>query len=68
VTVLHIRGDGRVQSEEQLAQEEEHRKTMGQMSLFDGEETKEWKSTRSASRREPQPTSSRPSSEHESSA
>jgi len=68
VTVLHIRGDGRVQDEEQLAQEEQHRKTMGQMSLFQGEEAKQWKSTRSALRREPQPTSSRLSNEQGSSA
>jgi uncharacterized protein (DUF488 family) len=34
VRVLHIRGDGRVQSEEEIAREADFRKTKGQLSLF----------------------------------
>jgi uncharacterized protein (DUF488 family) len=44
VCVLHIRGDGRVQSEEELAAEECFHRTKGQLSLFD-EEPEAWKST-----------------------
>lgn len=47
VGLMHIRGDGRIQSEEELAAEEEFRKTKGQMTLFDMEETDQWKSTQS---------------------
>ena len=47
VEVMHIRGDGRLQSEEEVAAEEEFRKTGGQMTLFDMEETDAWKSTQS---------------------
>jgi len=47
VDVLHIRGDGRVQREAQLAAEEKFRKTKGQLTLFDVEEADEWKSTQS---------------------
>ena len=63
IQVVHIRGDGRVQSEEELAKEEEYQKNMGQMSLFEDEETKEWKSTQSVSPREAPQTSSRLSNE-----
>lgn len=47
IKALHIRGDGRIQTEEQVAQEEEFQKTRGQASLFDMQESKEWKSTQS---------------------
>lgn len=49
IAVLHIRGDGRIESEEQLAEEEAFRRTKGQKTLFDMEEPKEWKSTQSVS-------------------
>ena len=39
VNVLHIRGDGRVQTEEEVALEEEFRRTKGQTSLFDMKES-----------------------------
>jgi len=39
VTVRHIRGDGRLQSERELAEEERFRKTGGQLNLFETEET-----------------------------
>ena len=58
--VMHIRGDGRIQSEEQLAAEERFRKTKGQLNLFDTEETGAWKSTQSVSPRKPPPSSSMP--------
>ena len=47
VGVFHIRGDGRLQSEIELAEELEFRKTKGQMTLFDMEEDNQWKSTQS---------------------
>ncbi len=68
VRVLHIRGDERIQSEAEIAKEEEFRKTMGQMSLFDEEETEEWKSTQSVSPKKVQEHSSRVSKEPGSSA
>lgn len=67
VRVVHIRGDARVQTEEELAKEEEYQKTKGQMSLFDMQETEPWRSTRSVSRKRPQPSSSGFSGEPESS-
>jgi uncharacterized protein (DUF488 family) len=42
VRVLHIRGDGRTQSEEELAAEERFRETKGQLSLFEVEEHRAW--------------------------
>ena len=51
IRVLHIRGDGRLQSEEELAGEEEFRKTKGQKTLFEMEEPDEWKSIQSVSPR-----------------
>lgn len=68
VNVLHIRGDGRLQSEEEVANEERFRKTKGQMTLFDLEEAEPWRSTRSVSRKNRQPNSSRSSDEPESGA
>jgi len=56
--VIHIRGDGRAESEENLAKEERFQKTKGQLTLFDLEETEPWRSTRSVSPRRPQPNSS----------
>jgi len=47
VRVMHIRGDGSVQSEEELAAELHFKKTKGQLTLFDIEEPDEWKSTQS---------------------
>jgi uncharacterized protein (DUF488 family) len=66
VSVLHVRGDGRLQSEEELAAEERFRKTKGQLSLFDVEEPDEWKSTRSVLPNEAPPSSSRRSGGRES--
>jgi len=61
--VLHIRGDGRVQTEQEIAELEEHKKLHGQGMLFDLEADDEWKSTQSVTRRSPQMSSSRLSSE-----
>jgi uncharacterized protein (DUF488 family) len=48
VNIRHIRGDGRVQSEEELANEERLQyKYEAQLTLFDNKETYEWKSTQS---------------------
>ncbi|MHC4176303.1 MAG: DUF488 domain-containing protein [Planctomycetota bacterium] len=66
VTVLHIRGDGRIQSEQQVAQQQWFRQTKGQLTLFDMEEPQQWKSTRSALPRKAPPSSSQSSSEPES--
>ena len=38
VELMHIRGDGRVQSETELAADEKFRKTKGQLSLFETED------------------------------
>jgi len=65
VKLFHLRGDGRVQSEDQVAREEEFRKTKGQKTLFDIEEPEPWRSTRSVSPRKAQPTSSASSAEPE---
>lgn len=68
VGVLHIRGDGRLQSEEELAKEETFRKTKGQMTLFDLEEPESWKSTQSVLPGKAPPNSSSSSSGPESGA
>lgn len=47
VRLMHIRGDGRVQTEEEIAADETFRKTKGQRNLFETEEPGEWKSTQS---------------------
>jgi uncharacterized protein (DUF488 family) len=47
ILVEHIRGNGQVQTEDDLAAEECFRKTKGQLTLFDIEEPREWKSSRS---------------------
>jgi uncharacterized protein (DUF488 family) len=52
VEVLHIRGDGSIQSEEQILSDEYKRNgDMSQQSLFAGEEPLKWKSTRSVLQR-----------------
>lgn len=58
VQVIHLRGDGRAQTEEELARDEEFRRTGGQLSLFDTREPEAWKSTRSVSPRKAPPSSS----------
>ena len=58
VRLLHLRGDGRIQSDEELAAEEDFHKTKGQMSLFEKQEPREWKSTQSVLPKRPQPNSS----------
>ncbi len=55
VQLMHIRGDGSVQSEEQIAAEETFRKTKGQLNLFETEDPGEWKSTQSVSPRRAPP-------------
>ena len=66
VRLLHLRGDGRVQSEDEVAAEETFRKTRGQLNLFDTEEPAGWKSTQSVSPRRQPPSSSASSGEPES--
>ncbi len=58
VQVIHLRGDGRAQTEEELARDEEFRRTGGQLSLFDTREPEEWKSIRSVSPKKAPPSSS----------
>ncbi|MGI6419323.1 MAG: DUF488 family protein [Thermoguttaceae bacterium] len=48
--VVHLRGDGRAESESELAGAEAFQKTKGQLSLFDTEEEAPWRSTQSVSR------------------
>lgn len=49
LAVIHIRGDGKTQTEEELAREEKHKKDGGQLMLFEVEEEAQWRSTRSVS-------------------
>lgn len=42
IALYHIRGDGRLESEEELAREEAFQKTKGQMTLFELEDPDEW--------------------------
>jgi len=59
VEVRHIRGDGSVQSEEELEAEEKSRqKDAGQGMLFDMGQVKEWKSIQSVLPRKQPPSSS----------
>jgi uncharacterized protein (DUF488 family) len=58
VSVFHLRGDGRQQTEAEVAAEEKFRKTKGQLNLFDTEEPGEWKSTQSVLPRKTPPSSS----------
>ncbi len=62
VDVVHIRCDGSLQSEEQVAAEEHFRKTKGQLTLFDLEDADEWKSTQSVLPEKAPANSSRASS------
>jgi uncharacterized protein (DUF488 family) len=58
VKVIHIMGDGSLQSEDELAKAEELKKDKGQLGMFETQETKEWKSIRSVSPGNPQKNSS----------
>jgi uncharacterized protein (DUF488 family) len=58
VDVVHLRADGRAQTEEDLAREEELAKTGGQQSLFETEEEPQWRSSQSAIPKRPRPNSS----------
>ncbi|MCG3197546.1 MAG: DUF488 domain-containing protein [Candidatus Omnitrophica bacterium] len=63
VEVLHIRGDGRVESERELLEREEAEKAPGgalQQSLFDFEEAPAWRSLQSVLPRKPPSSSSEP--------
>ncbi len=64
--VVHIRGDGRAQTEVELAAEEKFQKTKGQLALFETEEPGEWKSTQSVLPKKTPPNSSTPCDEQES--
>jgi uncharacterized protein (DUF488 family) len=66
ITVMHIRGDGREQSEAELTADEKFQKTKGQLSLFETEDTSAWKSTQSVLPKKTPPNSSRRSDEWES--
>lgn len=54
----HLRGDGRVESEADVAPRERPNRQGGQLDLFEGDEGARWTSTRSVSPRKPRPTSS----------
>jgi len=54
--VLHVRGDGRVESEHDV--EARERPPGGQLGLFDDAEVRPWRSVRSVSRSDPPPPSS----------
>ncbi len=56
VDVVHIRGSGAMQTEQELR----HDETGGQRSLFDDQEVREWKSIRSVLPREARPASLEP--------
>jgi uncharacterized protein (DUF488 family) len=58
VAVDHILGDGRLQSEQELAAEEAAEKTDNQLALFEYETVPEWKSIPSVSRKKRQSSSS----------
>ena len=66
VKIRHIRGDGKIESEETVSKREHFRKTKGQMSLFKDEEKKEWKSTQSVLLKKEQKNSSESSNNMES--
>ena len=56
--VLHIRGDGRIESEDQVDARE--RPASGQLGMFDDAEVRPWRSIRSVSRGDPPQPSSGP--------
>ena len=58
VDLLHIRGDGRIESEDIVVARE--RPPGGQLGLFDEAEVRPWRSTRSVLRSDPPPPSSEP--------
>jgi uncharacterized protein (DUF488 family) len=58
--VMHIRADGTIVSDEELTRAVETERTGGQQPLFEIEEEPPWRSTRSATRRNPPPNSSEP--------
>ena len=58
VSLLHIRGDGRIESEDVV--EARERPPGGQLGLFDEAEVRPWRSIRSVSRSDPPPPSSEP--------
>ena len=61
IALIHIRGDGRLQSEAEIAAAAQVPEDVaGQPALFDVEETTAWKSIRSVSPRKPPPNSSTP--------
>jgi uncharacterized protein (DUF488 family) len=66
VAVRHLRGDGRAQTEEEVAAEETYRRTKGQLSLFEREDPDAWKSTRSVLPKRAPPSSSGGSAPRES--
>lgn len=49
--VCHLRADGRMQNESNMADEERLRKTQGQLLLFDPENKQPWRSARPVSRK-----------------
>ncbi|MCC6125753.1 MAG: DUF488 domain-containing protein [Pirellulales bacterium] len=66
VRLMHLRGDGREQSEAELAAEEKFQKTKGQLSLFETEDLSAWKSTQSVLPKNRPPNSSSRSAARES--
>ena len=59
ITMRHIRGDGRLQTEDDVAREESRRQgEEGQLLLFAKKEESPWKSIRSVSKAKQQPSSS----------
>ena len=66
VDLLHVRGDGRIQTEKEVAREARFRKTQGQGTLFDLEESEPWRSTRPVLPIRPRSRSSQTSSGPES--
>ena len=58
VQTIHLRADGRAQTEAEIAQAVELEKTGGQQSLFDLEEEPKWRSAQSATPRKAPPNSS----------
>ncbi len=61
IPVRHIRGDGRIETEAELAEAERSaEEAAGQLSLFDEQEIKAWRSIRSVSPKKAPPGSSTP--------
>lgn len=61
IPVQHIRGDGRIETEAELAEAERSaEEAAGQLSLFDEQEVKAWRSIRSVSPKKAPPNSSTP--------